>query len=70
MVPVEERVPRGPGDLPEPITPRTACTLLPAATRPTRFGPLLAGAAGRVSQTSRVSTSCVCTCPTGALSWP
>lgn len=70
VVPVEERVPRGPGDLREPITPGTACTLLPVATRPMHFGPLLPGAAGRVSQTSRVPTSCVCTSPTGALSWP
>ena len=70
VVPVEERAPREPGDLCEPITPGTACALLPVATRPTRFGPLLPGSAGRVSQTSRASTSCVCTCPTGALSWP
>lgn len=47
VVPVEERAPRGPGDLREPITPGTACTLLPVATRPMHFGPLLPGAAGR-----------------------
>lgn len=40
VVPVEERVPWG------PITPGTACALLPVATHPTSFGPPLTGAAG------------------------
>lgn len=45
VVPVEERVPRG------PITLGTACTLLPVATCPMRFGPPLPGAVGGVSRT-------------------
>ena len=42
VVPVEERAPWG------PITPRTACALLPVATRPMRFGPPLPGTAGHL----------------------
>lgn len=42
VVPVEERAPWG------PITPGTACALLPVATGPTRFGPPLSGAAGHL----------------------